>query len=246
MPRFEGILLIVLTLVAAVVGSALPQLLGQSGNVVISNSDAATVTRRIDVAGSGVVYAVPDQATVQIGVSSQAESASDALTDNSGKTAAVIETIKSLGVDEKDIQTRDFSIYPTYDQATNTKITGYQVTNAVVVIIRDVKNAGAILDQVVQSGANNISGLSFDVADPTAQQAEARTKAVAVARAKAETLAAAAGVSLGEIISINESVSSSGPIMPYARADMAMADAVPVATGQQAITVDVSISFAIR
>jgi uncharacterized protein YggE len=198
------------------------------------------------VAGSGVVYAVPDQATVQIGVSSQAPSASAALTDNSTKTAAVIETIKSLGVDEKDIQTRDFSIYPTYDQETNTKINGYQVTNAVVVIIRDVKNAGAILDQVVQSGANNISGLSFDVADPTAQQAEARAKAVAVARAKAETLATAAGVSLGEIISINESVSSSGPIMPYARAEMAMADAVPVATGQQAITVDVSISFAIR
>ena len=245
MSRIDTIVLVAFTLIAALVGSALPTLIRPQSPVAVG-PDAQPVTRRIDVSGSGIVYAIPDQATVQIGVSSQSASASDALKDNSSKTAAVIETIKSLGVEEKDIQTRDFSIYPTYDQATSTKITGYQVNNAVVVIIRDVKNAGAILDQVVQSGANNISGLSFDVSDPTAQQAEARAKAVAVARAKAEVLASAAGVTLGDIISINESVTNSGPIMPYARADMAMAEAVPVATGQQAITVDVSISFAIR
>lgn len=246
MDRLTSILLVILTFVAAAVGSALPAWLGKAPATSINAVTGVTeLPRRIDVSGSGVVYAVPDQASVQIGVSSQAPSASDALQDNSTKTATVIETIKSLGVDAKDIQTRDFSIYPTYDEKGVT-VTGYQVTNAVVVLIRDVQNAGAILDKVVASGANNISGLSFDVADPTAQQAEARTKAVAVARAKAETLAAAAGVTLGDILSINESVSSSGPIMPYARAEAAMADAVPVATGQQAITVDVAISFAIR
>lgn len=246
MGRFSSIVLVIFTLVAAAAGSALPGLLGKGTAVGVNPvTGMPEAPRRIDVSGSGVVYAVPDQATVQIGVSSQAKSASDALKDNSGKTAAVIESIKSLGVDAKDIQTRDFSIYPTYDTA-GTTITGYQVTNAVVVVIRDVQNAGTILDKVVSSGANNISGLTFDVADPTAQQAEARTKAVAVARAKAETLAKAAGVTLGDIITINESVSNSGPVMPMARADAAMANSVPVATGQQAITVDVAISFAIR
>ena len=245
MSRLETIFLVAFTLIAALVGSAIPALIRPAAVSAVTG-DTNTVTRRIDVSGSGIVYAIPDQATIQIGVLSQAASASDALKDNSSKTAAVIESIKALGVDEKDIQTRDFSIFPTYDQTTAMKITGYQVSNAVVVTIRDVKNAGAILDQVVQSGANNISGLSFEVSDPTAQQAEARAKAVAVARAKAEVLATAAGVTLGDIISINESVTNSGPIMPYARADMAVAEAVPVATGQQAITVDVSISFAIR
>lgn len=246
MGRFASILLVVLTFVAAVVGSALPAWLGRGTSMTVNSVTGANeVQRRIDVSGSGVVYAVPDQASVQIGVTSQAASASDALKDNSAKTSAVIETIKSLGVDAKDIQTRNFSIYPTYDDKGLT-VTGYQVSNAVVVLIRDVQNAGAILDKVVASGANNISGLSFDVADPTAQQAEARAKAVEVARAKAETLAKAAGVTLGDIITINESVSSSGPIMPYARADVAMAEAVPMATGQQAITVDVMIAFAIR
>lgn len=245
MTRIGSVLLVIFTLVAAGVGAAIPMVVGKSlGSSVSTLSSGNVAPRRIDVSGSGVVYAIPDQATVQIGVTSRASSASDALKDNSTKTAAVIESIKALGVDAKDLQTRNFAIYPTYND-TVTEITGYEVNNTVVVIIRDVQNAGAILDQVVKSGANNISGLSFDVADPTAQQAEARTKAVAIARAKAEALASAAGVTLGDVLSINESTSSSAP-MAMARADMAMADAVPVATGQQSISVDVTISFAIR
>ena len=150
----------------------------------------------------------------------------------------MLTSIKNIGVDAKDIQTHDFSIYPTY-ASNGTTITGYQVNNTVMVIIRDLANAGTILDQVVQAGANNISGLSFDIADPSKLQAEARTQAIADARAKAEAMASAAGVSLGDIMTINESVSN---------APMAMADAaaVPVATGQQQIAVDVTISFELR
>jgi uncharacterized protein len=244
MSKTAIVLLVICTLIAALVGAALPVLLvGSSSPVVSGGTTTAAPVRRIDVTGSGSVYAAPDQATVQLGVTSQAASAADALKDNSAKTAAVLTSIKNIGVDAKDIQTSDFSIFPTYG-SNGTTITGYQVNNTVVVVIRDLANAGTILDQVVQAGANNISGLSFDIADPSKLQAEARTKAIAAARAKAEAMASAAGVSLGDIMTISESVSN-GP-MPMARMAMADAAAVPLATGQQQIAVDVMISFALR
>lgn len=243
MSKTAIVLLVICTLIAALVGAALPALLLGNSSPVASSGTASAPIRRIDVTGSGSVYATPDQATVQLGVISQAASAAEALKDNSAKTTAVLTSIKNIGVDAKDIQTRDFSIYPTY-ASNGTTITGYQVNNTVTVIVRDLANAGTILDQVVQAGANNVSGLSFDIADPSKLQAEARIKAIADARAKAEAMASAAGVSLGDIITINESVS--GGAMPMARMAMADAMAVPVATGQQQIAVDVMISFVLR
>ncbi len=242
MSKTAIVLLVICTLIAALVGAALPVLLVGKSSTVVSGGTSAPV-RHIDVTGSGKVYAAPDQATVQLGVTSQATSAAEALKDNSAKTAAVLTSIKNIGVDAKDIQTNDFSIFPTY-ASNGTTITGYQVNNTVVVVIRDLANAGTILDQVVQAGANNISGLSFDIADPSKLQADARAKAIADARAKAEAMASAAGVSLGDIITISESVSSAP--MPMARVAMADAAAVPVATGQQQIAVDVTISFVLR
>ncbi|NBU63975.1 MAG: DUF541 domain-containing protein [Chloroflexia bacterium] len=242
MSKTAIVLLVICTLIAALVGAALPVLLVGKNSTVVSGGTSAPV-RHIDVTGSGKVYAAPDQATVQLGVTSQATSAAEALKDNSAKTAVVLTSIKKIGVDAKDIQTHDFSIYPTY-ASNGTTITGYQVNNTVVVVIRDLANAGTILDQVVQAGANNISGLSFDIADPSKLQAEARAKAIADARAKAEAMASAAGVSLGDIMTISESVSS--PPMPMGRMAMADAAAVPVATGQQQIAVDVTISFVLR
>lgn len=242
MSKTAYVLLVVCTVIAAVIGAALPSLLANKQHTVASGGTSMTQQHHIDVTGSGKVYATPDQATVQLGVISQAKSAADALKDNSAKTAAVLASIKTIGVDSKDVQTHDFSIYPTYD-TNGATITGYQVTNTVMVVIRDLANAGSILDQVVQAGANNVSGLSFDIADTSKLQTEARAKAIADARAKAEAMATAAGVSLGEIIAISESVSS----MPMPMAKMAMADAasVPLATGQQLIAIDVSISFAL-
>jgi len=242
MSKTAIVLLVICTLIAALVGAALPVLLAGKSSTVVSGGTSAPV-RHIDVTGSGKVYAAPDQATVQLGVTSQATSAAEALKDNSAKTATVLTGIKNIGVDAKDIQTSDFSIFPTY-ASNGTTITGYQVNNTVVVVIRDLANAGPILDQVVQAGANNISGLSFDIADPSKLQAEARTKAIAAARAKAEAMASAAGVSLGDIITISESVASAP--MPMGRVAMADAAAVPVATGQQQIAVDVTISFVLR
>lgn len=245
MSRSGIVLVFVGTFLAAILGAAVPVLfLGTTSSSTVISSTATESTRRIEVSANGAVYAAPDQATVRIGVNSQAATAADALKQNSADTSAVITQIKDLGVAEADVQTSDFAIYPTYDD-TGTKVTGYAVSNVVVVTIRDLNTAGTLLDAVVQAGANNIGGLSFGIADPSELQAEARAKAIAAARAKAEQMAEAAGVRLGDVITMSESVSYGEPV--YAReAVMADAMAVPIASGQQQISVDVYITFALR
>lgn len=244
MSKTSMIVLFFVTMVAAIVGALLPNLLIRPVTSITTGVGSPSM-RQLTVNASGSVYAAPDQATVQLGVSSQASTAADALKQNSADTTAVIEAIKKLGVDAKDISTSNFNVYPTYDTS-GTRINGYQVNNSVTVVIRDIAASGTLLDQVVTAGANNISGLNFGIADASQYQADARTKAIEAARAKAEAMAKAAGVSLGDIVSINESVNYQ-PEMPYARgmvADAAMA--VPVETGQQEVSVSVTLVYEIR
>lgn len=244
MSKTSMIVLFFVTMVAAIVGALLPNLLIRPVTSITTGVGSPSM-RQLTVNASGSVYAVPDQATVQLGVSSQASTAADALKQNSADTTAVIEAIKKLGVDAKDISTSNFNVYPTYDTS-GTRINGYQVNNSVTVVIRDIAASGTLLDQVVTAGANNISGLNFGIADASQYQADARTKAIEAARAKAEAMAQAAGVTLGDIVSINESVNYQ-PEMPYARgmvADAAMA--VPVETGQQEVSVSVTLVYEIR
>jgi uncharacterized protein YggE len=244
MSKMSIVVLFLVTMVAAIVGALLPNLLVRPVTSVTSSGGVPSM-RQLTVNSSGSVYAAPDQATVQLGVTSQASTAAEALKQNSTDTTAVIEAIKKLGVDAKDISTSNFNVYPTYDSA-GTRINGYQVNNSVTVVIRDIAASGTLLDQVVTAGANNISGLNFGISDASQYQADARTKAIEAARAKAEAMAKAAGVTLGDIISINESVNYQ-PEMPYARgmvADAAMA--VPVETGQQEVSVSVTIVYEIR
>jgi uncharacterized protein YggE len=244
MSKTSIVVLFLVTMVAAIVGALLPNLLVRPVTSV-TTLNGATSMRQLTVNASGSVYAVPDQATVQLGVSSQASTAADALKQNSADTTAVIEAIKKLGVDAKDISTSNFNVYPTYDTS-GTRINGYQVNNSVTVVIRDIAASGTLLDQVVTAGANNISGLNFGIADASQYQADARTKAIEAARAKAEAMAKAAGVTLGDIISINESINYQ-PEVAYARgmvADAAMS--VPVETGQQEVSVSVTLVYEIR
>ncbi len=244
MSKSTIVVLFFVTMIAAIVGALLPNLLVRPVTSVTAVG-GATSMRQLTVNASGSIYAAPDQATVQLGVSSQASTAADALKQNSADTAAVIDAIKKLGVDAKDISTSNFNVYPTYDTS-GTRINGYQVNNSVTVLIRDISASGTLLDQVVTAGANNISGLSFGIADASQYQADARQQAIEAARAKAEAMAKAAGVTLGDIISINESLNYQ-PEMPFARgmvADAAMS--VPVETGQQQVSVSVTLVYEIR
>jgi uncharacterized protein YggE len=246
MSKMTIVLLFVVTIIAAVIGAMIPNLLVRPvTSITTMGGTTVPSLRQLTVNASGSVYAAPDQVTVQLGVTSQASSAADALKQNSADTTAVIDAIKNLGVNAKDISTSNFNVYPTYD-STGMSINGYQVNNSVTVIIRDISASGTLLDQVVTTGANNISGLNFGIADASEYQTDARNRAIESARAKAEAMAKAAGVKLGDIISINESINYQPP-MPFARgmvADAAMA--VPVETGQQEISVSVTLVYEIR
>ena len=207
-----------------------------------------TVVRQITVVGTGEAKAAPDRATVELGVRSEAKTAREALSDNSGKMAALIDQVKQLGVAAKDIQTSNFNISPTYTQDGHT-VTGYQVTNTVSVVIRNLNSAGDLLDKVVSAGANTVYGMSFDIDNPKALQEQARNGAVADARTRAEAMAKAAGGTIGQIITISENIGSvPQPLIARGVAESAATagGAPPVETGEQTIQAQVQITYELR
>ena len=217
----------------------------------ISAPDTA-LPRIISVAGLGEVKTAPDMATVSTGVVSEAATAKDALAKNNAAMAAVIAALKNAGVGEDDIQTSDFSVSPKYNYRPNQtepqRIVGYTVSNTVTAQIKNLKNLGPILDTLVQSGSNQINGISFGINEPKKTLDEARKKAAADARAKAELYAEAAGVSLGRVIQITESSAVVPPVPMYrmAVANQTAEASVPIAAGQQTVSANVSITFEIQ
>jgi uncharacterized protein YggE len=203
--------------------------------------------------GEGFAYVTPDIAIVSIGVTTRGATAAEALTANSADLAKVIESIRGEGVEEKDIGTSGFNIFPVYEepkdgqpQATAPKILGYNFTNEVRVTIRDIAKSGGILDKVVSAGANQVNGITFDNADRTTSQDAAIEAAIGDARRKADVMARAAGVKLVRIINVQ--ASSGGTPMPmFARANMDMAAAmpVPVMPGQQQVNGNATVTWEI-
>ncbi|MBX0327859.1 SIMPL domain-containing protein [Oscillochloris sp. ZM17-4] len=243
------------TLIGVLAGALMIAVLaiGAIGTALISRPSSAQAQavgvsgmRQITVVGSGEVKVTPDTASVQIGVETTAPTTQEALSQNSAQASAIIEQIKALGVAEKDIQTSGFNIYPTYND-TGREVTGYTVSNQVSVTIRDLAQAGGLLDQVVQAGANRIYGVSFSVADPSAALAQARDKAVADAKARAEQLAGQAGATVGQVLVISENVGS-GPVVPMPMMDRAMGASAeaPIQAGEQSYSAQVQITFELR
>ncbi len=202
----------------------------------LAAEDTARVPQ-LTASGEGLVEVVPDIAVVTLGVVTRGRTAADALTANSTGMTAIIAELKGAGIDEKDIGTSGFSVSPLYppernDAAAEPKIIGYAVSNQLRVTIRDLAASGALLDKVVNAGANQVNGISFEVADRVKPAEEALKRAVADARRKAEIMAAAAGVKLVRVLSV--SADTGGGYYPTA-APMVKSMAVPVMPGQQAI-----------
>lgn len=204
----------------------------------------------LTLTGQGQVEVIPDIATVSIGVDTQGKTAAEALAGNTAETGAVIAALKDAGIAPRDIQTSNFSIQPVYgDRKTyvegGSQVVGYRVYNQVTARIRALGDLGAILDRVVQTGANRIGGISFGLAEDGEARDAARRLAVADARRKAELYADAAGVALGPILSLSEAGARGGP-QPM---EMAMARAssapVPIEAGSAMISAQVSISWQI-
>ncbi len=203
------------------------------------------------VNGSGKVYLTPTSPTSPLVCTPKARTPPKRWQTNNAQAQKVIDALKAAGIADKDIQTTNFSIYPQQEYDTEGKPTGkikYIVDNSVFVTVRDITKVGDVLDATVKAGANSISGIQFDVADKTAALSDAREAAVNDAKVKAEELASAAGVSLGEVQTISE-YTSGGPQPMYdmrAAAPMAEAASVPVQAGQMLLTVDVNMVYEIR
>ena len=152
--------------------------------------------RTLNVTGEGTASAVPDLAWLKLGVDTQAAQAEAALRANANAMSKVIAALKTDGVADKDVQTSNLSITPLYpdDPKKPRVVVGYRVGNTLTVRIRDLKQSGTIVDQVVALGSNDIAGIRFDVDDPTAAENEARAAAMRDAIAKAKLYAASAGV----------------------------------------------------
>lgn len=218
--------------------------------------DDAALRPNIVMEGRGEVTAAPDTATINAGVTSTAATAREALDANTKAMAALLDTLKAAGIAETNIQTTNFSVNPQYfyadrDQNGNTpppKITGYQVQNTVDVKVAKLDGLGAILDKIVSDGANTINGISFSVGDSGKLMDEARKAAFADAAAKANAYADAAGVRLGDILSITETNGGNAP-RPVAFktfAAAAPAAAVPVQAGQLTYDVDVTVQWLLK
>jgi uncharacterized protein YggE len=205
--------------------------------------------RTITVSGTGLVTLTPDIAYISIGVHTQNASAKDAVAENNTQAQAVMASIKTFGVADKDVQTTNFSIYPQQQNDNNGKLTGilYVVDNTVYVTIRDLTKLGDMLDASVGSGANNVNSITFDVADKTAALSQARQAAVAEASKQANELTKATGVSLGDVQTISYSDSTPPIAVPMARADtLSGAASVPVSAGSMQISTTVTIVYALK
>ena len=162
----------------------------------------------------------------------------------------VIGVLLDGGVDKKDVQTTNLSVGPIYGDNAN-DIQGYQVSNVVVAQLRDLDKAGSLLDKSVQVGGDDVvlRGVSFDIDDTSDLIAAARADAVKRARNQAEQLAAAAGVQLGDVLTISESSRDYGPVanLPSAAAaDETVARSMVIESGSEELTVQVSVVFSIR
>jgi uncharacterized protein YggE len=218
------------------------------GPAAIADAGSGPQKRVLTVTGQGEVHGTPDQAMLSAGVVTTARTAADALKDNAKTMNAVFATLKRAGIADKDMQTSGFSVQPQYetDKNGNTSrdITGYRVSNTVNVRVNDLAKVGPTLDALVASGANSIGDIAFTIKDPKPLMEKARAEAVADALARAQTLARAAGVTLGPIVSIGES-GYSAPRPMYRMATMAAAP-TPIAAGEESVTAGVNITWSIR
>ncbi len=210
-------------------------------------ADTTADANVIRVSGSATVTLAPDVAYITLSVVSSDKKLADARTDNNTRMDKVLALLGKQGVEDKDVQTTNYSIWPRYNDA-GTAITGYELTNTVQVKVRNLDKLSAVLDGAVTAGANSVGGLSFGVDDREAAYNQALGKAIADARTRADTLAKAAGRELGTVKAMTES----SAYQPYydLKGTYALAAADTAATslsaGTTQITATVNVDFTLR
>jgi len=203
---------------------------------------------RLDVVATGEVTRVPDIARIHAGVVTQAATASEAIRENAARMASVRAALRRAGVAERDIQTSSINLHPTYRYGENQppELVGYQAMNQVQVRFRDIADSGAILDALVAQGANQINGPTLEIDRPEAALDEARTKALEVARERANLYARSLGMQVRRVLSVSESGAVHAPVMRMEMMRDAAQSATQIVPGEQTLAVTLTVSFELQ
>lgn len=205
----------------------------------------------IAISGQGKMTGIPDVAAVGVGLTTEKADVKSAQTENTAKMNRLIANLKNLGVESKDIQTSYYNIYPQYDWPNGKQVLrGYQVSQGVSIKIRNLDKIGDILAAAGENGANQVSGLSFNIDDPEVLRQDARIKALENAKEKADALARVAGVKLGKIVSFSEyaetPISSYKALEGYGYGGGGEMAAPTVESGSMDVVINVTVSYEIK
>ncbi|MEL7607971.1 MAG: SIMPL domain-containing protein [Bacillota bacterium] len=219
---------------------------------VVIKQEPYSPVNQVTVSGSGKAVATPDLATIDFSVITEAKTAEGAEQSNSEKMTAVIEVLKSSGIEEQDIQSSGFYVNPVYDYSKDTAvITGYSVQNTVTVKVRAFDKLGAIITDAIAAGANSVSSMNYSLEDSAQYYQQALQAAIQDATGKIGAIAQASGIKVSAVpISITEQSQSATPMQAAeVRAEsMASDDSVKVPTqpGEMEVTAQVQIVYAIE
>lgn len=216
-------------------------------------SETKEKMRTISVRGEGMIATSPDQVRLNVSVNTQGQTASVAMRSASGRTSEILALLKSMGVDEKNIQTSRVNVSPTYDYSKQIQpppIIGYNSTNDFAVLFKGklMDKVGEFVDKAVGAGASNFGGLQYEASTQRELEREALKKAADDAKARAEVLAKQLGASLGQVMTISESVSGGGPVpmMMRSAAVMDASSAAPMMQGELSIRAEVHVVFELK
>ena len=200
--------------------------------------------------GVGSAQIAPDMAEITLGVITEAKDAAKAHGDNAAQAARVQAAVKALGVAERDIQTTRYDFSPIYDVKDNGRsvTTGYTVTNAIVVKVRNLANVGKVIDAALANGANRVDSLEFSASNPSAAKDAALADAARDARSKADAVARALGVRIVRILNVYADAQSPAPrnFMPMMMAKEAYDAGTPISAGELSFEASVNISYVIE
>ena len=217
-------------------------------STMIEQPEAGT---RLDISATGTVSRVPDLAIISAGVVTKSTTATGAIADNAARMERVRAALRRAGIADRDIQTSSINLNPDYRYVENQPpvLTGYQASNNVSVKFRDIRNSGKILDALVAEGANQINGPSLTIDKPEAAYDEARTKALAAGRARAELYARSLGMRVIRLVSVSEG-GGNYPRPPMPMQMMAKAERGDASTsidpGSQDLEISLAMSFELR
>lgn len=234
-------------LAALLLGAAILPAGAEAQQATITQSIAGT---RLDINATGEVTRVPDIAIITAGVVTRSTTATGAIQEAADRMARVRTALGRAGVADRDIQTSTISLNPEYRYENNRppQLVGYTASNQLTVRFRDIRNSGKIIDALVREGANQINGPSLTIDKPEAALDEARARAVAAGRARAELYARSLGLRIVRVVSVSESTGYAvpPPVPMYARAEVAGAADTKIVPGEQKLQVNLAMVFELQ